>query len=121
MSSSIEGALRYLFQVGYNVAHSDFIQNRPYNGDAGKEYAIFETREIEARILRSLVAQPTHQPDDCRAAFETNYTRLCIEGGYDPQHELRRYDAGHYQDGFIEWRWKGFEEAWNLRPNKRES
>ncbi len=57
----------------------------------------------------------------CRDAFEANYTRICIEGGYNPKRELRRYDSGHYQDGFIQWRWEGFEEAWNIRQPVRES
>lgn len=52
----IEAALRYLFQVGYNIGQSDALLKEPYNENAGRDYPIFNTREPEASILRNLAA-----------------------------------------------------------------
>lgn len=54
----VDSALRYLFQVGYNVAHADCTLKKPYDGDAGKNYDIYHTREHEASVLRALAATP---------------------------------------------------------------
>jgi len=59
----IEKALRYLFQVGYNVGHGDCVLGKPFNNDAGKEYAIFDTREPESSTLRALLK---HMRGECR-------------------------------------------------------